>query len=107
MNEAKKFDRDKTPLELLPSDALVEVAKVLGFGRSKYAAWNWAKGLEHSRLYGAALRHLLASKDGEDLDPESQLDHVAHAACCVLFLLQHRIHKLGKDDRFVFKKAGN
>lgn len=39
------------------------------------------------RYYDAAIRHLTAWWDGERNDPESQLPHLAHAACCVIFLL--------------------
>lgn len=62
--------------------------------------WNWAKGFTWSRLIGAALRHLFAFARGEDRDPESGLSHLAHAGCCILFLITHERCKLGTDDRF-------
>lgn len=100
LNEGLKFDDNKLPLELLPTQALEEIAKVLAHGREKYAAWNWAKGFRWSRLIGAALRHLYAWARGEDKDPESGISHLAHLGCCVVFLLQHEISGLGEDDRF-------
>ena len=99
-DEAKKYDTEKVKMELLPSDALEEIAKVLTFGAKKYASWNWAKGLAYSRLTGAALRHLLAWKDGQDKDPETGLSHLAHLGCCVLFLLWMEKHRPDMDDRF-------
>lgn len=102
---ALKFDAEKLPVDLLPVDALFEVSKVLAFGAKKYEAHNWRKGFNHTRLYSAALRHIMSSLKGEDLDPESGLDHISHAACCVLFLLEHRLKGLGKDDRFIYEKA--
>lgn len=39
------------------------------------------------RYYDAAIRHLTAWWDGERNDPESNLPHLAHAACCIIFLL--------------------
>lgn len=39
------------------------------------------------RYYDAAIRHLTAWWDGECNDPESNLPHLAHAACCIIFLL--------------------
>lgn len=34
----------------------------------------------------AAMRHLAAWRDGEQLDEESGLPHLAHALCCIVFL---------------------
>lgn len=96
---ALKFDNEKIPVELLPTQALEEIGKVLAFGRKKYDAWNWSKGFKWSRLIGAAMRHLFAWQRGEDKDKESGLSHLAHLGCCVLFLLQHEISGLGEDDR--------
>ena len=108
--QGTKFDSGKIPLELLPTQALEEIAKVLDFGQKKYQSWNWAKGFKWSRLIGAAMRHLFLWKEGEDKDKESKLSHLAHLGCCVLFLLQHEISDLGKDDRykgFIKKKRKN
>jgi len=98
--EALKYDATKTPVELLPSEAMLEIAKVLGFGALKYDAHNWRKGLAWSRLIGATMRHLWAFARGEDNDPESGLSHLAHAGCCVLFLLTYQLTSTGTDDRF-------
>jgi hypothetical protein len=95
---ATKYDGDKAEMWLLPGDALEEVAKVLSFGAKKYAPHNWEKGFNWSRLLSAALRHCFAAARGEWLDAESGLPHVAHAACCLLFLLSHKRRNLGKDD---------
>jgi hypothetical protein len=84
---AIKYDENKLPLELLPLDALEEVAAVLHYGAKKYSARNWEKGFNYSRLYAAAMRHLWAWFRGEDKDPESGLFHLAHFACTALFLL--------------------
>jgi len=99
-DKAVKHDGGKPPLELLPSMPLVMIAEVLGFGARKYAAHNWRQGFDQSRLIGAALRHLLAYNDGEDIDPESGLSHLAHLGCCVLFLLEHQAKGIGRDDRY-------
>jgi len=96
----KKFDQDKIPMELLPTEALREIAKVLKFGSEKYDAWNWKKGMKWSRLAGAALRHLYAWLEREDKDPETNLSHLAHLGCCVLFLLTYETLGIGIDDRW-------
>jgi hypothetical protein len=79
--------------------ALVELGRVAGFGASKYARFNFAKGYAWSLSLDALFRHLLAWAGGQDRDPESGLHHMAHAAwhCCALltFILRGR----GTDDR--------
>jgi hypothetical protein len=39
------------------------------------------------RYFAALMRHLTAWWDGERADPESGLHHLAHAGCCLLFLI--------------------
>ena len=95
----KKFDEGKAQLSLLPYGPLSDVARVLGFGAEKYAKNNWRKGMAWSRLYDAALRHILAAASGEDADPETGLPHEAHAICCLLFLLEYRKTRGELDDR--------
>lgn len=85
---------------LIPQRALIEVAKVLDFGAKKYTAHNWRLGMDHSRLYDAVLRHVAAHVDGEDLDPESGLPHIAHATCGCLMLLEYILKDIGNDDRY-------
>jgi hypothetical protein len=99
----KKFDLGKPRLELLDRYALEQTALVLNFGADKYAAWNWAEGIQYSRLIGAALRHIEAYNDGEDLDPESGLPHTAHASCCLMFLLGMSRRHPEMDDRYKFE----
>lgn len=94
-----KNDTEKNRLDLLPTEALEEIAKVLTFGAKKYADYNWTKGFVWSRLLGATLRHLFAFMRGEDKDPESGISHLAHAGCCILFLLYHEKHHTDLDDR--------
>lgn len=98
-NFATKHDQEKNPLELLPFEALEEVGKVLQFGAKKYDAHNWRKGFIWSRLIGAAIRHVFSFARGEDKDPETGYSHLAHAACCILFLLSFQITNNGTDDR--------
>lgn len=95
-----KHDQDKVRLDLLPPVALNEVAKVLSFGARKYDDHNWRKGFKFSRLIGACLRHVFAFMRGETYDPETNLHHLAHATCCLLFLIDHIELDYGEDDRY-------
>ena len=98
--EGNKFDAGKPPLGLISRVALEEEAKVMAFGAAKYDVHNWRKGMDFSRLIDAALRHVYAFADGEDADAETGLSHLAHARCCLAFLLEYEGRKLGTDDRF-------
>ncbi len=99
-----KYDSDKEPVSLLSRIWLLGVARVMGFGAHKYAAHNWRNGLERSRLVSAALRHILAYNEGEDLDPETGLSHLDHASCCLMFAREmHETHP-ELDDRYKGKK---
>lgn len=99
--QAKKYDGGKPRMELLPREGLEEIAKVLTFGAAKYDAHNWRKGMAWSRLAGACARHLFAWVAGENKDPESGLSHLAHAGCCIVFLLTYEAHPqyAAQDDR--------
>src|SRR5690606_14697958 len=53
-------------------------ARVFEYGKQKYAAWNWAKGMAWSVPLACAARHALAILEGDETDPESGLPHVGH-----------------------------
>lgn len=97
---AMKFDGDKLPVNLLSTEALNQTAAVLKFGADKYHAHNWRDGFAWSRPLAAAMRHIMAYNDGEDKDPESGLSHLAHAACCIMFLLEFEKTHPELDDRY-------
>lgn len=97
---ALKFDQDKLPLHLLSTEAMNQTAAVLAFGAQKYAEHNWRNGFAWSRPLSAAMRHITAFNAGEDCDPESGLSHLAHAACCIMFLLEFEKTHPHLDDRY-------
>jgi hypothetical protein len=100
-DQAMKLDAGKTPLDLLPFESLIEIGKVLEFGKKKYAAHKWREGMAWSRLLGALLRHVFKWAMGNDIDPETGLHELAHAGCCVVFLLSYALTGKGTDDRVV------
>lgn len=99
MSDFRKNDAGKARYDLIPAVALDEVAQVLAIGAMKYGADNWRRGADWSRYFAAAMRHLWAWWRGDDLDPETGRHHLAHAACCVLFLLESARLRIGTDDR--------
>lgn len=96
---AVKHDDGKLPYHLVPSDALEEIIKVLAFGAKKYGDNNWATGMNWSRCFSACMRHLWAWWRGESKDSETGLPHLAHAGCCILFMIAYELRGVGKDDR--------
>ena len=103
----KKFDAGKTEWDLLPLGPVEEIVKVLMHGREKYGRDNWQLvDNPIRRYYAAAQRHLAAfrrarfdTRDPYDaIDAESHLHHLAHAACCILFLLWHERKELCQED---------
>lgn len=80
----------KLPIELIPPVFITEVSTVLLHGAKKYAPNNWMRGMSYTTAYGAIQRHLNAWFSGEEIDPESGLNHLAHAACGLAFLAHYR-----------------
>jgi len=83
-----KYDEGKTMWSLVPWPQFKHVADVLTFGVKKYAPDNWKIVDDAKRRYfEAAHRHIYAWLTGEIKDPESGHPHLAHAICCLLFLM--------------------
>lgn len=99
LDTAMKYDGEKLRTDLIPVAPILEIAKVLTYGAKKYSERNWEKGLKWSRCYGAALRHLFAWFSGETNDTETGINHLAHAACEIIFLLEFTKTHTELDDR--------
>jgi hypothetical protein len=102
--EGRKEDNGKAPVDLVPTEWITGLSRICGYGKTKYGADNWRKGFLWSRLYAAALRHLMKFWDGEDID-ESGQHHMLHAAwnCLALYWYSLR-RKKEEDDRPKFGK---
>lgn len=96
---AIKFDQNKVRMELLPPRPLRDIAEVLTEGARKYDDNNWRKGFDYSRVYGAMQRHLTDWYTGDTFDKETSKNHLAHAGCCLMFLLEFYHSGAGNDDR--------
>lgn len=84
----KKKDKDKPMWDLLPYEEMEQIVEVLSFGASKYGPYEWQKVDDAKNRYFAALmRHLTAWWGGKKWDSESGRHHLAHAGCCLLFLM--------------------
>jgi hypothetical protein len=99
LTQGTKADTGKVPTELLSAEAMLQTAKVLAFGAKKYAAWNWSKGINYTRIVGAILRHTFSYMSGETNDPETGLSHMAHVMCEAMFLVHYEKYRKEFDDR--------
>ena len=78
-------------MDLIPPKAELALANVLTFGAEKYGAWSWSQIDYLERRYMAAtMRHINAHRAGEVLDQESGQPHLAHAMCCLAFLIEKK-----------------
>jgi len=90
-----KYDGEKPHMSLIPPRAAIEVAKVLTVGASKYSPDNWRHVVPiRDRYLDATFRHIfdcmIQYKASEyPHDEETGLHHLAHAICCLLFVLEH------------------
>jgi hypothetical protein len=97
----------KTPLHLLPPYALAQTSLAHAEGARKYGLFNWRTNKVCATTYiGAIMRHLTAWQDGEDLDPDSGLTHLAKiAACCNILMDAGHCGTLVDDRSKVPSKA--
>jgi len=87
-NTGRKDDHEKLRFDLVPWEALEPVVKVLEHGAGKYGDDNWRLVPDHERRYfAAAMRHLVAHAKCQPTDPETGQSHLAHAVCCLLFMI--------------------
>lgn len=98
MTDELKHDTGKARWDLLPLDAIGEIAEVATYGATLYGDRRWESGMGFGRLLAAALRHIAAWSAGEDRDRDSGLSHLAHAACNLLFLIAYMRRGVGSDD---------
>ncbi len=90
----------KVPFQALPMAVLAEMAVAHGEGMAKYGGFNWREGrVCASTYYGAAMRHLVAWIEGEDIDPDSGLSHLIKAMTSLGVLRDAQIQGTAIDDR--------
>ena len=84
---ALRYNEGKPKINQIPMDFLAELGEVYEMGAKKYARDNWKHVDDaETRYLAAAFRHLSAYAQGNEVDDETGLSHLAHAACCLLFL---------------------
>lgn len=76
--------------------------QVFEYGKKKYAAWNWAKGMKWSVPLGCILRHIERIVAGEDIDQDSGGTHKGCITCNLHMLVWYLDHYREGDDRPIF-----
>lgn len=71
----------------IPAEALFELSRLYEYGSSRYAPYNFRRGYDFSLSFDALQRHAWLWWNGEDVDPESGLSHMASVAWHALTLL--------------------
>jgi len=100
----RKFDGGKLQYGLVPPNALKATVEILTFGAEKYEPDNWKKVPDAKRRYfDAAQRHLWAWKCGEQNDQETGRNHLAHAMCCIMFLLERDLFDDEEWEKYIKK----
>lgn len=100
MTEGVKYDGSKPRWSLIPEGVMEEVLQVLEYGAKKYAPDNWKHVPDATtRYYDAAMRHMDAWWQGESYDGETNRSHLAHAMCCLMFLIWLEDFEMDKESQ--------
>ena len=99
METGYRYNEGKAEWGLVDWEVTEDMVKVLEFGKKKYAAWNWAKGLFYVSIIESLLRHTFAILKGENNDSDSGLPHYAHIMCNAMFLGRMMKSRPDLDDR--------
>lgn len=97
--DALRYNTGKARYDLIPPDALHELAEVYTKGAEKYEPRNWERGFQWMSCFSSMMRHAWAWARGEDRDAESGQFHMAHVAWNAMALLTFSIRQSGVDDR--------
>lgn len=81
-----KDTKGKAKWDLLPWDLVEQTVDVLTFGADKYAPESWRQETKSDDYFAALMRHIVAYRKGEVIDPESGKTHLAHAMCNLIFI---------------------
>lgn len=91
----------KPSLHLVPASANILESVVFALGAKKYGgSFNWREHKISASIYvSAAMRHILQWFDGQDIDAESGVTHLAHARACLGIMIDAEACGTLIDDR--------
>lgn len=98
-NPKTAFGAAKPPLFPIPPVAILQLGLAMESGR-KYGFFNWReRTITFSIYYDAMLRHLFRYLDGEEIDPDSSVHHLAHVMASCAIILDAQANGKFNDDR--------
>lgn len=100
-NPKDRIGVTKVPLlSVMSSQVMGEVALGMLEGALKYGRHNYRAVGVRASVYGdAALRHVAAWWEGQDIDPASGLSHITKAISCLMVLRDSMMQENWVDDR--------
>lgn len=94
-----RYDTGKARYDLIPPEALEELAQHYRRGAEKYEPRNWEKGMAWGKCFAAMMRHAWAFWRGETNDPETGTHHMISVAWNALAIFTYHTRGVGDDDR--------
>lgn len=100
--QGRRDNKEKTRWRNVPLFLFEDVIKVGQFGETKYATFNYLKGLSINDTLDALKRHLMKfeSPYESDNDDESLQNHLAHVAWNAIVALHMIKTRPDLDDRY-------
>jgi len=90
----------KAPMSTVSAPVMLEVGAAMLEGARKYGRHNYrVAGVRASVYYDATLRHVMSWWEGEELDPDSGLSHIAKAIASLMVLRDSMLQGNYVDDR--------
>lgn len=96
---ADRFNSGKLRYDLIPPRILMILAQIYTNGAVKYDPDNWKTGLSFRGVIDSAMRHLEKFRACEDIDKDSGLHTLGHAAWNCLTLMEYGYTHPEYDDR--------
>lgn len=92
--------RQKRQSQFTPVGVLNEIHDGMAEGARKYGPYNWRDvPIEVSDYYDSLNRHMSAWWEGEDIDPDSGVNHISKAITGLIVLRDAMLHGTAVDDR--------
>lgn len=103
-NGGLRYNDGKVRFDLLPPEALWELANLYTKGAIKYADRNWERGMSWGKCFASMMRHAWSFWRGEEIDEETGVHHMIAVAWNAFAIYTYSIRKIGIDDRNIVKK---
>lgn len=101
-----KTDTGKDKLDLLPYVGLASTAKAFEYGLEQYGHENYRTAASYRPFLAASLRHINKLLTGEELDKDSNLNHISHALACLMMAEQIKADGKPLNDPNTMKSTG-